>query len=124
MSDPADLDRIYAQLKAERGTLDIVFANAGTGGVLPLGEITVEQIDDTFDTNVQGTIFTVQKALPLMGHGGSIILTGSSAGTPVAPALHVHTASKAAARHPAQSGAEDLTDTAITATWTPPRPPA
>src|SRR3546814_18540673 len=78
---PSDLDRLYAEVKAERGTLDVIFANAGTGGVLPLGEITVEQIDDTFDTNVKGTIFTVQKALPLMGQGGSIILTGSGAGT-------------------------------------------
>src|SRR3546814_5048490 len=57
ISDPADLDRLYAQVKAERGTLDIVFANAGTGGVLPLGGITVEQVDDTFDTNVKGPIF-------------------------------------------------------------------
>src|SRR3546814_5944458 len=71
VSDLADLDRLYAAVKAERGTLDIVFANAGTGDVLPLGEITAKQIDDTFDTNVKGTIFTVQKALPLMGPGGS-----------------------------------------------------
>src|SRR3546814_3406616 len=80
-SSDLDLDRLYAAVKAERGTLDIVFANAGTGDVLPLGEITAKQIDDTFDTNVKGTIFTVQKALPLMGPGGSIILTGSSSGT-------------------------------------------
>src|SRR3546814_5781052 len=55
ISDPSDLDRLYAEVKAERGTLDVIFANAGTGGVLPLGEITVEQIDDTFDTNVKRT---------------------------------------------------------------------
>src|SRR3546814_7499698 len=61
ISEPADLDRLYAQVKAERGTLDIIFANAGTGGVLPLGEITAEQIDDTFDTNVKGTIFTIDR---------------------------------------------------------------
>ena len=85
VSDEADLDRLYAAVKAERGTLDIVFANAGAGGPLPLGQITVEHIDETFDTNVKGTIFTVQKALPLMGQGGSIILTGSSAGTTGAP---------------------------------------
>src|SRR3546814_14923341 len=71
ISDPADLDRLYAQVKAERGTLDIVFATAGTGGVLPLGELTVEPIDDTFDTHVKGTIFTVQKALPPLGQGRS-----------------------------------------------------
>jgi NAD(P)-dependent dehydrogenase (short-subunit alcohol dehydrogenase family) len=70
VSDPADLDRLYAAVKAERGTLDIVFANAGAGSQLPLGEITAEHIDEIFDTNVKGPIFTVQKALPLMGKGG------------------------------------------------------
>ncbi|MGB6154729.1 MAG: SDR family NAD(P)-dependent oxidoreductase, partial [Castellaniella sp.] len=78
VSDPAGLDQLYAAVKAERGTLDIVFANAGAGSQMALGEITAEHIDETFDTNVKGTIFTVQKALPLMGKGGSIILTGSS----------------------------------------------
>jgi NAD(P)-dependent dehydrogenase (short-subunit alcohol dehydrogenase family) len=77
-------------VKAERGTLDIVFANAGAGSQLALGKITAEHIDETFDTNVKGTIFTVQKALPLMGEGGSIILTGSSAGTTGAPAFSAH----------------------------------
>src|ERR1700675_2173846 len=87
VSDLADLDRLYAAVKAERGTLDIVFANAGVGSQLRLGEITARHIDETFDVNVKGTIFTVQKALPLMGKGGSIILTGSSAGTTGAPAF-------------------------------------
>jgi NAD(P)-dependent dehydrogenase (short-subunit alcohol dehydrogenase family) len=82
VSDEADLDRLYAAVKAERGTLDIVFTNAGVGSQLRLGEITAEHIDETFDVNVKGMIFTVQKALPLMGKGGSIILTGSSAGEP------------------------------------------
>src|SRR6202163_1825414 len=63
VSDEADLDRLYAAVKAERGSLDIVFANAGAGSPLRLGEITAEHIDETFDTNVKGTIFTVQKAL-------------------------------------------------------------
>ena len=81
VSDEADLDRLYAAVKAERGALDIVFANAGVGSQLKLGEITAEHIDETFSVNVKGMIFTVQKALPLMGQGGSIILTGSSAGT-------------------------------------------
>jgi hypothetical protein len=67
VSDEADLDRLYAAVKSERGTLDIVFANTGSGSQLPLGKITAEHIDETFDTNVKGTIFTVQKALPLMG---------------------------------------------------------
>ncbi|MGY0556791.1 MULTISPECIES: SDR family NAD(P)-dependent oxidoreductase [unclassified Lysobacter] len=124
ISDLADLDRLYAEVKAERGTLDIVFANAGTGGVLPLGEITVEQIDDTFDTNVKGTIFTVQKALPLMGQGGSIILTGSSAGTTGAPAFSVYSASKAAVRNLARSWAEDLKGTGIRVNVLSPGPTA
>jgi NAD(P)-dependent dehydrogenase (short-subunit alcohol dehydrogenase family) len=113
VSDLADLDRLYAAVKAERGTLDIVFANAGAGSQLRLGEITAEHIDETFDTNVKGTIFTVQKALPLMGKGGSIILTGSSAGTTGAPAMSAYSASKAAVRNLARTWAEDLKGTAI-----------
>src|SRR6202163_1452156 len=113
VSDEADLDRLYAVVKAERGTLDIVFANAGAGSPLPLGQITAEHIDETFDTNVKGTIFTVQKALPLMGQGGSIILTGSSAGTTGAPAMSAYSASKAAVRNLARTWAEDLKGTGI-----------
>jgi NAD(P)-dependent dehydrogenase (short-subunit alcohol dehydrogenase family) len=113
VSDEADLDRLYAAVKAERKTLDIVFANAGTGSPLSLGKITAEHIDETFDTNVKGTIFTVQKALPLMGKGGSIILTGSSAGTTGAPAFTAYSASKAAVRNLARTWAEDLKGTGI-----------
>src|ERR1019366_8831488 len=85
VSDLADLHRLYAAAKGQRGTLDIVFANAAARRPLPLGKITADPIDETLDTNVKGTIFTVQKALPLMGEGGSIILTGSSAGTTGGP---------------------------------------
>ncbi|BBU30484.1 oxidoreductase [Burkholderia sp. THE68] len=113
VSDQADLDRLYAAVKAERRTLDIVFANAGAGSSLPLGKITAEHIDETFDTNVKGTIFTVQKALPLMSEGGSIILTGSSAGTTGAPAMSAYSASKAAVRNLARTWAEDLKGTGI-----------
>src|SRR5450755_916949 len=113
VSDLADLDRLYAAVKADRGTLDIVFANAGVGSQLALGKITAEHIDETFDTNVKGTIFTVQKALPLMGEGGSIILTGSSAGTTGAPAMSAYSASKAAVRNLARTWAEDLKGTGI-----------
>jgi NAD(P)-dependent dehydrogenase (short-subunit alcohol dehydrogenase family) len=108
VSDEAELDRLYAAVKAERGTLDIVFANAGVGSQLKLGEITAKHIDETFDVNVKGTIFTVQKALPLMGPGGSIILTGSSAGTTGAPSFTAYSASKAAVRNLARTWAEDL----------------
>jgi NAD(P)-dependent dehydrogenase (short-subunit alcohol dehydrogenase family) len=113
VSDEADLDRLYAAVKAERGTLDIVFANAGAGSFLPLGQITARHLDETFDTNVKGTIFTVQKALPLMGPGGSIILTGSSAGTTGAGGMTAYSASKAAVRNLARSWAEDLKGTGI-----------
>jgi NAD(P)-dependent dehydrogenase (short-subunit alcohol dehydrogenase family) len=113
VSDEADLDRLYAAVKAERGTLDIVFANAGTGSMAKLGEITAEHIDETFDTNVKGTILTVQKALPLMGQGGSIILTGSSAGTTGAAGMTAYSASKAAVRNLARTWAEDLKGTGI-----------
>ncbi len=113
VSSQLDLERLYAAVKAERGTLDIVFANAGVGSQLPLGKITAEHIDETFDTNVKGTIFTVQQALPLMGKGGSIILTGSSAGTTGAPAFTAYSASKAAVRNLARTWAEDLKGTGI-----------
>ena len=113
VSDEADLDRLYAAVKAERGSLDIVFANAGTGSQLALGKITAEHIDETFNTNVKGTIFTIQQALPLMGQGGSIILTGSSAGTTGAPAFSAYGASKAAVRNLARTWAEDLKGSGI-----------
>ena len=124
ISDLADLDKLYAAVKAERGTLDIVFANAGAGSPLPLGKITAEHIDETFDTNVKGTIFTVQKALPLMGKGGSIILTGSSAGTTGAPAMSVYSASKAAVRNLARTWAEELKGTGIRVNVLSPGPTA
>ncbi|MCK1383573.1 SDR family oxidoreductase [Bradyrhizobium sp. 21] len=113
VSDEAGLDRLYATVKAERGALDIVFANAGAGSQLALGKITAAHIDETFDTNVKGTIFTVQKALPLMRRGGSIILTGSSAGTTGAPAMSAYSASKAAVRNLARTWAEDLKGSGI-----------
>src|SRR5471030_2757851 len=113
VSSLLDLDRLYAAVKTERGSLDIVFANAGVGSQLALGKITAEHIDEIFDTNVKGTIFTVQKELPLMGKGGSIILTGSSAGTTGAPAFTAYSASKAAVRNLARTWAEDLKGTGI-----------
>ncbi|MGI4950781.1 MAG: SDR family NAD(P)-dependent oxidoreductase [Janthinobacterium lividum] len=124
VSDEADLDRLYAAVKAERGTLDIVFANAGVGSPLRLGEITAGHIDETFAVNVKGTIFTVQKALPLMGKGGSIILTGSSAGTTGAPGFTAYSASKAAVRNLARSWAEDLKGTGIRVNVLSPGPTA
>lgn len=124
ISNMADLDRLYAAVKAERGSLDIVFANAGTGSQLKLGEITVEHCDEILDINVKGTIFTVQKALPLMGKGGSIILTGSSAGTTGSPAFTLYSASKAAVRNLAKTWAEDLKGTGIRVNVLSPGPTA
>src|SRR5579862_1167265 len=76
-----DLDKLFAQIKREKGRLDVVYANAGGGGFAPIGAITEEHFDQTFDTNVKGTLFTVQKALPLVPDGGSIIMTASTAGS-------------------------------------------
>lgn len=113
VSDEADLDRLYAAVRAEHGTLDIVFANAGAGSMAKLGDITAENIDEAFDTNVKGAIFTVQKALPLMSQGGSIILTGSSAGTTGAAGMTAYSASKAAVRNLARTWADELKGTGI-----------
>jgi NAD(P)-dependent dehydrogenase (short-subunit alcohol dehydrogenase family) len=124
VTDLADLDRLYTAVSAERGTLDILFANAGAGGPLALGAITAAHIDEAFDTNVKGTIFTVQQALPLMKHGGSIILTGSSAGTTGAPAFAAYSASKAAVRNLALSFAQDLKGTGIRVNVLSPGPTA
>lgn len=124
ISDENDLDRLYAAVKAERGSLDIVFVNAGTGSQVPLGQMTAEHIDEIFDTNVKGSIFTVQKALPLMGEGGSIILTGSSAGSTGSPAFSAYSASKAAVRSLARSWAIDLKGTGIRVNVLSPGPTA
>lgn len=113
VTDLADLDRLFATVKAERGGLDIVFANAGTGELAPLGEITPEHYDRAFDVNVKGLVFTVQKALPLMTSGGSIILTGSSAGVMGTPQLSIYSATKAAIRNLARTWALDLKGTGI-----------
>jgi NAD(P)-dependent dehydrogenase (short-subunit alcohol dehydrogenase family) len=80
VTDAGDLDRLFDTVKKERGTLDILFANAGMGALVPLTEITPKHYEETFDINVKGTIFTVQKGLKLMGEGGSVILTGSTTG--------------------------------------------
>jgi NAD(P)-dependent dehydrogenase (short-subunit alcohol dehydrogenase family) len=113
VDDLGDLDRLYATVRAERGTLDIVMANAGTGSFAPLGQITPEQYEQTFDVNVKGLLFTVQKALPLMQAGGSIILTGSTTGVMGTPQFSIYSASKAAVRNLARSWAQDLRGTGI-----------
>jgi NAD(P)-dependent dehydrogenase (short-subunit alcohol dehydrogenase family) len=108
-----DLDRLVEQVQQEAGRIDILFANAGGGTMLPLGQITEAHIDDIFGRNVKAMIFTVQKALPLMVTGSSIILAGSSASIEGAAAFSVYSASKAAVRNLARSWVLDLKDTGI-----------
>jgi NAD(P)-dependent dehydrogenase (short-subunit alcohol dehydrogenase family) len=87
VADLADLDRLFKTVHDQHGRIDVLFANAGLGAVAPLGAITEASFQQTFDVNVKGTLFTVQKALPLMQAGGSIILTGSTTGSMGTPAF-------------------------------------
>jgi NAD(P)-dependent dehydrogenase (short-subunit alcohol dehydrogenase family) len=109
----ADLDRLFARVKADAGRIDVLFANAGGGSMLPLGAITEEQFDDTFNRNVRGVLFTVQKALPLLGKGASVILTGSTTSSTGTAAFSVYSASKAAVRNFARSWILDLKERGI-----------
>lgn len=98
ISKLSELDGLFAAIKQAKGKLDILFANAGGGSFAPLEQVTEEHFDKHFDINVKGTLFTVQKALPLMTGGGSIILNGSIAGSKGFPAFGVYSATKAALR--------------------------
>jgi hypothetical protein len=104
----SDLDRLYERVKTEAGRIDVLFVNAGGGSMLPLGSISEEQFDDTFGRNVKGVIFTVQKALPLLVDGASVILTASNASIKGTAAFSVYSASKAAVRNFARSWTLDL----------------
>ena len=108
-----DLDRLFAQIKREKGKLDIVFANAGAAKFAPLGKITEEHYDSLFNSNVKGLLFTVQKALPLVPDGASIILNASTAGSTGAPEWSVYNATKAAVRSFARTWTMDLKDRRI-----------
>jgi NAD(P)-dependent dehydrogenase (short-subunit alcohol dehydrogenase family) len=112
-SVPADLDAVYAQIARTDGRLDILFANAGGGDMLPLGAITEEHFDRIFDTNVRGVLFTVQKALPLLTDGASVILTASTVSIQGTAGFSVYSASKAAVRNFARSWVLDLKDRGI-----------
>ena len=107
-SNLADLDRLYETVKKEKGRIDVLFASAGTGEFAPIGEVTEEHFDKTFGVNVRGTLFTVQKALPLFSDGGSIIMNGSIASVKGFPAFGVYNASKAAVRSFARTWTVDL----------------
>jgi NAD(P)-dependent dehydrogenase (short-subunit alcohol dehydrogenase family) len=104
----SDLDRLFAQIQREKGTLDIVFANAGVAQYAPLGSITEELYDSIFDINVKGVLFTVQKALPLLPDGASIILNASIVGSKGLAANGVYSATKAAVRSFARTWTTDL----------------
>ena len=104
----ADLDRLYAVVKEKHGKVDVVFANAGAGEFAPIGEITEQHFDKLFDINVKGLLFTVQKALPLMPDGGSIILNASIASIRGMAAFSVYSATKAAVRSFARGWTSDL----------------
>ena len=112
-SNLGDLDRLFAQIKREKGMLDIVFANAGIVTTTPLGKITVEDYDAIFNVNVKGLLFTVQKALPLLHDGGSIILNASIVASKGSPNWSVYSATKAAVRSFARTWTVDLKDRGI-----------
>ncbi|MGC1508226.1 SDR family NAD(P)-dependent oxidoreductase, partial [Ketobacter sp.] len=103
-----DLDRLYDTVQQRHSQIDVVFANAGGGELVPLGAITEEHYQNTFDTNVKGTLFTVQKALPLLRDGAAIILTSSTTGTAGTANFSVYSATKAAVRNFARSWILDL----------------
>jgi NAD(P)-dependent dehydrogenase (short-subunit alcohol dehydrogenase family) len=103
-----DLDRLYAQIEKEHGRLDVLFANAGGGGFARLGEISEEQFDREFAINVKGTVFTVQKALPLLRSGSSIVLNASIVASKGMENFSVYSATKAAVRSFARTWTSDL----------------
>lgn len=103
-----DLDHLFSRVRDEAGRIDILFANAGGGALMPLDQVTEEHFDRTFATNVKGVLFTVQKALPLLRAGSSVILTGSTAASTGIPAFSVYSASKAAVRNLARAWCLEL----------------
>jgi NAD(P)-dependent dehydrogenase (short-subunit alcohol dehydrogenase family) len=113
VSELADLDRLYETVKNEKGRIDVLFASAGQGEFARIEEVTEDHFDKTFGVNVRGTLFTVQKALPLFSDGGSIIMNGSIAGIKGFPAFSVYSASKAAVRSFARGWLVELKDRKI-----------
>lgn len=108
-----DLDALYEQIQQEKGRLDVLFVNAGGGSFAPLGQITEEQFDQTFDSNVKGVLFTVQKALPLIPEGGAIVLNASIVSVQGTANFSVYSASKAAVRSFARTWTSDLKERKI-----------
>ena len=108
VSDLASLDRLYAEVERDQGRVDVVFANAGVSESAPIGAIEEDHFDRVFGINVKGTVFSVQKALPLMSAGGAIVLTGSGAGAKGFANLSIYSATKAAIRSFARTWTTDL----------------
>jgi NAD(P)-dependent dehydrogenase (short-subunit alcohol dehydrogenase family) len=108
MANLADIERLYDAVQQQHAQIDVVFANAGGGELAPLGAITEEHYQSTFDTNVKGVLFTVQKALPLLKDGAAVILTGSTTSVSGTPAFSVYSATKAAIRNFARNWILDL----------------
>jgi NAD(P)-dependent dehydrogenase (short-subunit alcohol dehydrogenase family) len=112
-SSLADLDKLFAEIKEKKGRLDVLFANAGGGEFAPLGAITEEHYDNIFNTNVKGVLFTVQKALPLLPDGASVIINASIVSIKAMPAFSVYSATKAAVRSFVRNWTLDLKDRKI-----------
>lgn len=113
VSNLEDLDRLFAEIASRSGQLDIVVANAGVGGYGPLNSITEEEYDRTAAINLKGTVFTVQKALPLLTDGASVVLTSSASALRAFPGLSVYAATKAAVRSLARTWAAELVERGI-----------
>jgi NAD(P)-dependent dehydrogenase (short-subunit alcohol dehydrogenase family) len=112
-SNAGDVEALFATVREAAGRVDVLVTNAGGGTFAPLGEITEQQYHDTFDSNVKGTLLTVQGALPLLADGASVVLVSSTAGSSGDPAFSVYGASKAAVRNFARGWAVDLKDRGI-----------
>jgi NAD(P)-dependent dehydrogenase (short-subunit alcohol dehydrogenase family) len=110
MANLADIDRLYDAVQKKHQQIDVIFANAGGGEFAPLGAITEEHYQRTFDTNVKGVLFTVQKSLPLLREGASIVLNASTTSVSGTPAFSVYSATKAAVRNFARNWILDLKD--------------
>lgn len=108
VANQADLDRLYATVKSQKGKIDVIYANAGTGEFQPIGSVTEPHFDKIFNVNVKGALFTVNKGLPLLNDGGVILLTGSVAGSKGFENFGVYNASKAAVRSFARTWTSDL----------------
>ncbi len=110
MAELADIDRLYDAVQQQHAQIDVVFANAGGGEMVPLGAISEDHYQRTFDTNVKGVLFTIQKALPLLKDGAAIVLTGSTTSISGTPNFSVYSATKAAVRNFARNWILDLKD--------------